>query len=82
MGRIYRNYTKEHVANAIAAVNSSISKKLAATTFEIPLNYIGSKCLGKHIKSEGHPAIVIHEVEQLIPKSLGVVYLVFTCIFP
>lgn len=58
------------MANAVAAVNNSISKTFAATTFKI---FLVNKFLGRRNKFVDSLTIFSREEEQLIFKTHGVV---------
>lgn len=66
--------TAENVENAMAAFNSRISKRLAATVFQIPRYTLVNEYLGKHTKSESRMTKTIHthKEERLISKTVEV----------
>lgn len=57
----------------MAAINNSISKTLASTTFEIQCDSLISECLEKRTGAECRTTNLTHEKDQFISNILGVV---------
>ena len=72
-GRRYCQFKETNMQDAIAAVQSGMSRNAASIKYKVSRTTLSERISGKHTNKVGHPTVFTKEEESLISETIGTV---------